>query len=647
MEMKTNGCVNERDANLGKGGMGGCRADGNKDHCDAVKNYFYYSPHRKIYFLIISLPRSSILRLIEKIQLLRKGNQLLKSIHIEIKNLWKSKYKRAKKTAQKGVSGKVWCCCEFEVLLATHISLYKVIFIEKTKVESWRKALVDASNISGWEPQHIANGHEAKGIKQIVLEISQRLQPVTSSLDENLIGMAARLQDLKLELEIGSGGVRMVGIWGVGGGEMGHYIVRGENPNNPEKHSRVWKREDVWKICSMDATTELDMIEAIRLEFGTKGQLQRYKHLPPIVANTKNLRWIEWEGDLASPLLSNFPQRTLRHLVLYNSLQKQLWEGYKLLPNLKTIELWDLDNLIMTPDFEGLPNLETFKLAGCSYLEEIHQSMGCLERLVFLSVGSCWRLKMFPPITRVKKLETLTFFDCPELFKISEIQPNMENLPLLHLDDSGNEVASYIESCPNLFFVICWRCGCSNLPGVECCVEEPSLPHNNMKPCLRDNNMKHIGLTFFPKDLRNLNLSYCNLGDEEISSAVYCKWLWHVSLKGENKLCDGDLLLDSMLQGNAIEDHFINISLQHQIPKVFVGRLFRGTTLTLHLPDDLYNFCGFLVCLVTKIKGPDINIIMKQEVDEDSVFGRIMHEPNEATEPEYEGTKTYRKLCWS
>lgn len=28
----------------------------------------------------------------------------------------------------------------------------------KTKVESWRKALVDASNLSGWEPKHIANG---------------------------------------------------------------------------------------------------------------------------------------------------------------------------------------------------------------------------------------------------------------------------------------------------------------------------------------------------------------------------------------------------------------------------------------------------------------------------------------------------------
>ncbi|KAI3516532.1 hypothetical protein L1887_15450 [Cichorium endivia] len=30
------------------------------------------------------------------------------------------------------------------------------------KVESWRKALVDASNIPGWETEHIASGHESK-----------------------------------------------------------------------------------------------------------------------------------------------------------------------------------------------------------------------------------------------------------------------------------------------------------------------------------------------------------------------------------------------------------------------------------------------------------------------------------------------------
>ena len=36
--------------------------------------------------------------------------------------------------------------------------------------------------------------------------------------------------------------------------EMGHYIVRGEHPNNPEKHSRVWKREEINNMCLGDTT---------------------------------------------------------------------------------------------------------------------------------------------------------------------------------------------------------------------------------------------------------------------------------------------------------------------------------------------------------------------------------------------------------
>ncbi|CAI9297044.1 unnamed protein product [Lactuca saligna] len=591
----------------------------------------------------------------------------------------------------------------------------------KTKVESWRKALVNASNISGWEPKHIANGHESKGIKQIVAGISQKLDRVTSSENENLIGMGSRLQALRLELQVGSGGVRMVGIWGVGGGgkttlassiydeicrqfdgccfvqnireessryglgklegeilskmgvnnvgggrcmikdrlchrkvlivlddvnhleqlkmlagshdwfgegsliiittrdkhllaahqvnvmhnisllnsdeamklfckhapqdnrpvedyqqlskevvsysgglplaltvlgsflrdkdinewrsalarlkeipdsdileklkisfdglkpvekelfldiacffrredkdkamrileacglypvigvkvliqkalmtisyglfdmhdlvqEMGHHIVRGEHPNNPEKHSRLWKKEDIFKICAMDAATELDMIEAIRFEYSSKDQLQRHKHHPGIVANTKNLRWIDWEGDLANPFLSNFPQKTLCCLRLNNSLQRQLWEGYKLLPNLKTIELLGLRNLITIPDFDGLPNLEKFVLSGCLYLEVIHPSIGGLERLVSLSISSCSSLK-------------------------------------------------------------------SNIPGVEWCSQEP-LAQNNMKTCLRDNNRNNIGLQFLLRDLRELDLSYCRIVRAAIKySCCYSGWL--------------------------------------------------------------------------------------------------------------------------
>ncbi|GKC38115.1 Toll/interleukin-1 receptor domain-containing protein [Tanacetum coccineum] len=80
------------------------------------------------------------------------------------------------------------------------------------------KELVAASNISGWEPKNIDNGHESKVIKKIVDTIFGGLFSLNSDIDEGLVGMRARLQDLISQLEIGSGGVRMVGIWGLGGG---------------------------------------------------------------------------------------------------------------------------------------------------------------------------------------------------------------------------------------------------------------------------------------------------------------------------------------------------------------------------------------------------------------------------------------------
>lgn len=35
--------------------------------------------------------------------------------------------------------------------------------------------------------------------------------------------------------------------------DMGHYIVRGKHPKNPEKHSRVWKHDQIKNMCFLDA----------------------------------------------------------------------------------------------------------------------------------------------------------------------------------------------------------------------------------------------------------------------------------------------------------------------------------------------------------------------------------------------------------
>ncbi|KAJ0896137.1 putative TIR domain, P-loop containing nucleoside triphosphate hydrolase [Helianthus annuus] len=88
----------------------------------------------------------------------------------------------------------------------------------KEKVESWRKALEKAGSISGWTINDAINCYEANCIKEIVDTISNKLPTVSATINKNFVGIEARLQDLKSKLRIGSDGVRIVGIWGVGGG---------------------------------------------------------------------------------------------------------------------------------------------------------------------------------------------------------------------------------------------------------------------------------------------------------------------------------------------------------------------------------------------------------------------------------------------
>ncbi|KAL7587288.1 hypothetical protein Lser_V15G37345 [Lactuca serriola] len=369
------------------------------------------------------------------------------------------------------------------------------------------------------------------------------------------------------------------------------------------------------------------------------------------------------------------------------------------------MELACLSNLIMTPDFDGLPNLERFILRGCRCLKEIHPSIGRLKRLVFLSIEFCAGLKIFPPITQLKKLETFSLSHCPKLFKLSWIERNLNTVPFLHLNNSGKGVASSKKTSSNIF-ATCWACGDTevkkpqeNLSDVEeCYLEEACLHHNSMN--------HHTLLRFFPKSLRKLNLRYCNLGDIGIGSAVWelpnleelilkenefshlnfsllqlprlkwldvsrciklvelselpssivvviadgcdslesigdisnCKWLWKVSLLGVKNLRPwvGDILVRSMLQGNAVEDHFISVALEHQmIPKRLIGRLHRLKTFKLPLPHDWRNdFCGFLICIITNTRHPIIKIIIKREADEDS-RSELWQESNEALDSKY------------
>ncbi|KAI8004899.1 TMV resistance protein N [Camellia lanceoleosa] len=88
---------------------------------------------------------------------------------------------------------------------------------EMEKVEVRRAALSEAANLSVWDLQNVANGHEAKFIRKIVEEVSCKLDHTFLNVAKHPVGIESRVGHINLMLSIGSDDVRMIGIYGLGG----------------------------------------------------------------------------------------------------------------------------------------------------------------------------------------------------------------------------------------------------------------------------------------------------------------------------------------------------------------------------------------------------------------------------------------------
>ncbi|KAJ0900146.1 putative leucine-rich repeat domain superfamily [Helianthus annuus] len=237
--------------------------------------------------------------------------------------------------------------------------------------------------------------------------------------------------------------------------------------------------------------------------------------------------------------LKRFPpiiqMEKLETLILYKcrELQQQFLDiqSNKSLPNLKILDLRSSKNLIKTPDFEGLPCLERLLLFECESLEEIHPSIGHHKRLVFVNMSWCKRLKRFPPIIHMKKLETLDLSFCFELQHFPDIQSNMDSLVTLDLCLTGIEIIppSVGRFCTNLVSFRLDRC--EKLKRIEGNFHLlKSLKVLNLYGCMglqsfHQDWLVSLNLPQFPRSLRKLNLSNCNLGDGDIPSDIFCESL--------------------------------------------------------------------------------------------------------------------------
>ncbi|XP_071920263.1 TMV resistance protein N-like [Coffea arabica] len=88
---------------------------------------------------------------------------------------------------------------------------------DKERIQKWRAALTEAASISGWDVPKTADGHESKCIQEIVEYVVTKLERVVAIEAKNQVGIDSRVQRVNALLNLGSGKVQFIGIWGMSG----------------------------------------------------------------------------------------------------------------------------------------------------------------------------------------------------------------------------------------------------------------------------------------------------------------------------------------------------------------------------------------------------------------------------------------------
>ncbi|KAL4293224.1 hypothetical protein AHAS_Ahas18G0106700 [Arachis hypogaea] len=172
--------------------------------------------------------------------------------------------------------------------------------------------------------------------------------------------------------------------------ELGKKIVRGEYPKEPMYWTRLWHVKDLEAVLKSD---------------------------------------MEWNNNEAIVLDENFPE--LNFVPIFQTEMRVL----QLIPNLKRMDLSNSRNLRTTPNFASCPGLVRLDLTGCINLTEVHDSIGLLRELNYLSLRECSSLSLldFGPNCQLSSLRTLLLSGCTNLQKTPNFKA-LSNLRYLDLE---------------------------------------------------------------------------------------------------------------------------------------------------------------------------------------------------------------------
>ncbi|XP_027357332.1 TMV resistance protein N-like [Abrus precatorius] len=263
--------------------------------------------------------------------------------------------------------------------------------------------------------------------------------------------------------------------------EMGKEIVRQESPKEPGKRSRLWFHEDVVQVLEQNEGS--NQIEIIILQFPFSGKredeevkwdgdaFKKMKSLKTLIIKNgcfskgpnhlpNNLRVLEWNKYPSEDFPSNFCPKKLAICNLPSSRISSCFLLRKEFTTLTSLNFDWCQYLKEIPNVSSLQNLENLSFAWCKNLCKIHDSIGSLNNLKFLSSNGCYNLKSFPPIM-LTSLESLSLSNCASLESFPEVLGEMGNLTELVLIDS--KIKKLPPSFQNLTGLARLRMGCSDI----------------------------------------------------------------------------------------------------------------------------------------------------------------------------------------
>ncbi|XP_050254802.1 disease resistance protein Roq1-like [Quercus robur] len=309
--------------------------------------------------------------------------------------------------------------------------------------------------------------------------------------------------------------------------KMGQDIVRQDCPQEPGKHSKLWLYKDIHHVLMTNTGSEV--IQGLVLELPWLPKFGEFKkahwnlevfskmsnlklliihdvhllHGPKHLSNS--LRFLDWSLYPSKSLPSSFQPNELVELHMCHSKIERLWKGIKHFDKLKYIKLNDSLNLIATPDFTGVPNLEKLVAKGCINLREVHPSIMAHKKLTLLNLEGCKNLNNLPSKFEMECLENLILSDCSKIKRIPKFARNMERLTRLHLDGTTiMKLPSSIEHLTNLASLHLRDCkNLVCLPTIICSFK--SLKDINVAGCLKLDNLPQSLLNV--ESLEELNVS--------------------------------------------------------------------------------------------------------------------------------------------